>query len=103
MNQEQFAEKVLGIDRSTFSRLMSGGKPSFDTLVLISEALGLELLSETTETDKREKKTCTQAELRDCLERMRDLDTTDVGYIMRMVRSILEEKPKKGKSKRRVV
>lgn len=103
MTQGGFAEEILGMPESSFSRLMSGGRPSYETLVLISDALGLELLSEPTETDKREKKTCTQAELRDCLERMRDLDTTDIGYIMRMVRSILEEKPKKGKAKRRAV
>jgi transcriptional regulator with XRE-family HTH domain len=81
MTQGGFAEEILGMPESSFSRLMSGGRPSYETLVLISDALGLELLSEPAETDKREKKTCTQAELRDCLERMRDLDTTDISAL----------------------
>lgn len=102
-NQGDFAEEYLGIDGSTFSRYMSGGQPSFDNLKQIAEKLGLELLVEPNETNKRVRKQCTESDLRDCLERMRNLDSTDVSYVLLMVRSILEEKQKRGKPKREVV
>lgn len=99
LNQEQFAEEI-GIDRSTFSRLMSGGKPSYDTLDIIAKSLGLEILGEPREAPKKSKKICTEADLKDCIERMRESDPTD---IMRMVLNIVDERRKRGSVKRKVV
>jgi transcriptional regulator with XRE-family HTH domain len=98
LNQEQFATAVLGIDRSTLSRLMSGGKPSFDTMTSIADSLGLELLAEPARPPKPDKSIpCTDAELRSCLERIEGLDNRDINELVGIVHLKKKETaPKEG-------
>lgn len=104
ITQQDFAA-LLEIDRSTLSRIVNRGKPSFDTLVQIAKKLELLILAKPPgiKASKKGSKECTEFELRDCLERFRGLDERDIDDLMFLAKHKTDQEQKGGAPTKDVV
>lgn len=96
MNQKEFAE-FLRIPASTLSRYMTGGKPRFDELVQMSEALDISLLGEDNATYESRASPSTLADLKACLTGL-GLSEEDIDFLLDFV-AVRTDKRRKGQGR----